>query len=188
MFDEVTEEKFAGLDIADVEKMANNYESCEFLQCNFQEADLRKIRFTDCVFLSCNFSLSQMKGASFHDCRFQNCKMLVIDWTSLNSLRSPQFLACVMTANNFSSMQIPDAVFSGSLLKDTRFREAKLRRANFSDCDLEGAEFGQCDLRDCDFRQARNYRISPLENQIKKAKFSLPEAISLLQDFGIELD
>ena len=44
------------------------------------------------------------------------------------------------------------------------------------------------DLREADFRDASGYLISPRENRLEKARFSLPEATRLLDGLGIVLD
>lgn len=43
-------------------------------------------------------------------------------------------------------------------------------------------------LTKADLRQAKNYSIRPDSNKIKKAKFSLPEAMLLLYGLDIELE
>ena len=42
-------------------------------------------------------------------------------------------------------------------------------------------------LTEADLRGARNYHVAPGENVLTKAKFSLPEAISLLYSLDIDL-
>ena len=42
--------------------------------------------------------------------------------------------------------------------------------------------------KEADFRQAVNYRFDPWQNQIRKAKFSSPEVLVLLEGFDIEVD
>lgn len=187
-FEEKEDEQFTGEDFSDSGKLADAYQNCEFNQCNFQDADLEKIRFSECTFIGCNMSLCQLKGASFNDCQFKGCKMLVLDWTLVASLRSPSFDTCVMDANNFSGMQLAYTKFTGSRLHGARFRGAKLKDAIFYGCDLQDAEIIQCDLRNCDFREASNYQISPIDNQISKAKFSFPTAVALLEAFDIVIE
>jgi hypothetical protein len=38
------------------------------------------------------------------------------------------------------------------------------------------------------FRNAKNYNIDPNNNFLKKTKFSVPEVISLLSAYDIEID
>lgn len=48
-------------------------------------------------------------------------------------------------------------------------------------------EAGQLNHFIANFIGARNYAIDPTQNTLKKAKFSLPEAMSLLRSLDIEL-
>ena len=67
------------------------------------------------------------------------------------------------------------------------FREADLSRADFSGTDLSNSLFSKTDLSGADFSQARNYHLDPGQNKLKGAKFSLPEAMSLLYAMEIDL-
>ena len=44
-----------------------------------------------------------------------------------------------------------------------------------------------CNLSKANFLEAKNYAINPQVNKIQKGKFSIPEALSLLRGFEIEL-
>jgi uncharacterized protein YjbI with pentapeptide repeats len=68
------------------------------------------------------------------------------------------------------------------------FSGATLEGAAFVDSDLSGARFVRTRLSGADFRSARNYRIDPTANRLAGARFSLPEAISLLGAFDIVLE
>jgi len=59
--------------------------------------------------------------------------------------------------------------------------------ANFDEVDLTGTIFHNSDLSKADFSNASNYDIDPKTNKIKKAKFSLPEALQLLRGFDITI-
>ncbi len=70
---------------------------------------------------------------------------------------------------------------------DVDFREANLTKANFTNTDLSKSLFINTVLKEADFRSARNYDIDASQNDIEKAKFSLPEAMSLLYSLNIVL-
>jgi len=63
-----------------------------------------------------------------------------------------------------------------------------LRSANFSGADLDGTLFNGTNLELANLRSAINYSINPELNRIRKAKFSMPEAVKLLDFFEIEID
>lgn len=72
-------------------------------------------------------------------------------------------------------------------IKEGFFANTNLYEASFQGSDLSGATFEHCDLRKCNFVDAKNYTISPIINKLEDAKFSLPEALGLLQGLGIKL-
>jgi len=74
------------------------------------------------------------------------------------------------------------------LAREVDFREADLSDAEFSGTDLSGSIFINTILDGADFRRASDYNISPTENSISKAVFSLPEAMSLLYSMDIRLE
>jgi uncharacterized protein YjbI with pentapeptide repeats len=73
------------------------------------------------------------------------------------------------------------------LAEDVDFREANLTLADLTYTDFTGSQFLRTNLSNADFLAATNYNISILSNNVKKAKFSLPEAISLLRNLDIDL-
>ena len=71
---------------------------------------------------------------------------------------------------------------------DVDFRESDLSKADFTGTDLSDSLFLGTDLTEANFRRARNYHIDPGKNNITGAKFSLPEAMSLLYSMDIDLE
>ena len=70
---------------------------------------------------------------------------------------------------------------------DVDFRETDLSQADFAGTNLCDSLFLATDLTEADLSQARNYQIDPSQNTVRKAKFSLPEAMSLLYGLDIVL-
>jgi hypothetical protein len=48
--------------------------------------------------------------------------------------------------------------------------------------------FNQSNLEKVDFRTSKNYAIDPENNRIKRAKFSYPDVLGLLDKYDIETD
>jgi uncharacterized protein YjbI with pentapeptide repeats len=67
------------------------------------------------------------------------------------------------------------------------FREADLSKADFGGSDLSDSLFLNTTLVEADLSRARNYTIAPNANELRKAKFSLPEAMSLLYNLDIDM-
>jgi uncharacterized protein YjbI with pentapeptide repeats len=70
---------------------------------------------------------------------------------------------------------------------DVDFREADCTQANFTFTDFYHSLFNKTILKEADFSDSSNYSINVFFNDIKKAKFTLPEAVNLLQSLEIEL-
>jgi uncharacterized protein YjbI with pentapeptide repeats len=81
--------------------------------------------------------------------------------------------------------KLKGTVFTNCVLSEIDFTESDLRDAVFKDCDLSGSIFDNTDLQKADFRTSFNYSIDPDRNRIKKAKFSLPAVVGLLNKYDI---
>lgn len=88
---------------------------------------------------------------------------------------------------NFSDLNMKNTSFKESKLKNNHFTNTILKGADFNRVDLSGTIFHDCDLSSADFSSSTEYDIDPRANKIKKAKFSLPEAIRLVQAFDITI-
>jgi uncharacterized protein YjbI with pentapeptide repeats len=67
------------------------------------------------------------------------------------------------------------------------FEKANLSKAILTSSDFLNSTFSNTNLSLADLTDAKNYRIDPNNNNIRKAKFSLPEAITLLDSWNIEI-
>ena len=85
-------------------------------------------------------------------------------------------------------MDIKASIFTGSIIRESDFINCNLTHANFTHADLQGSSFRNARLQQADFTGAHNYYIDPTQNNIRKAKFSTPEVLTLLAGFQIEID
>jgi uncharacterized protein YjbI with pentapeptide repeats len=69
--------------------------------------------------------------------------------------------------------------------KGVDFADADLSQADCGHTDFGESRFLHTDLTEADFVGATNYAIAPNLNVLKRTKFSLPEAMSLL--YGLEI-
>ena len=72
--------------------------------------------------------------------------------------------------------------------KEVDFIETDLTGGVFTGTDFEGSRFFKTNLTNADFKGARNYMIDARNNTLKKTKFSLPEALSLLNGLDIIIE
>ena len=171
---------------------AKEFYNCVFKACDFTKAVFRNCKFSDCRFESCNLSLVKLTGSSFFNTVFKDSKLVGVNWTEARwpgvKLPSPvQFLNCVISDSTFFGLYLKDISIRECLARDADFREADLTGADFARTDLVYSLFGNTNLTRADFTQARNYSIRISENKIKDAKFSMPEAMSLLYCLGIKI-
>jgi uncharacterized protein YjbI with pentapeptide repeats len=71
---------------------------------------------------------------------------------------------------------------------DVSFEDSNLSFVDCSGTDFENCRFARTNLTSADLRGAKNYNIDPILNTLKKTKFSMPEAMSLLYNLPIILD
>ena len=84
-------------------------------------------------------------------------------------------------------MDLRGIKFKDSLIKDSGFEECNLEKSTFDNCDLQLTVFINNNLKKANFETSRNYLIDPKQNNIEKAQFSLPEALSFLSLLPIKL-
>jgi fluoroquinolone resistance protein len=85
-------------------------------------------------------------------------------------------------------MKLMGTEFTKSIVKECSFAEADLTSASLKECDLAGTVFNNTILDKADFSGASNYQIDIRTNRLKRAKFTLPEAIALLEMLDIEIE
>ena len=131
----------------------------------------------------------KLYGCRFQDVHCRGCKIVGAEFFKCEkSFFSMNFTNCLIQYGNFSDLNMKNCTFKESKVKECHFTNTLLQGADFSDADLSGTLFHNCDLRKADFSSAIQYAIDPLTNTIKKARFSLPEAVGLLHGFGIVLE
>ena len=57
----------------------------------------------------------------------------------------------------------------------------------FDECDLSRAAFDNTIMEKADFRTSYNYSIDPERNKVRKAQFSFPHVVGLLDKYDIEI-
>lgn len=108
-----------------------------------------------------------------------------IDWTKAKNVRFLTFERCDITYSNFSFMKLPHLKLIECTAKEVDFNETDLSEGIFTKTDFTDTKFIKTNLTKADLRGAYNYGIDFNFNTLKKAKFSLPEAGSLLKSLNI---
>jgi uncharacterized protein YjbI with pentapeptide repeats len=123
---------------------------------------------------------------------FEDTKIIGVDWTEAawpkgKFLDPITFSKCVINHSTFIGLSLPEIRIIECIAHEVDFREADLSQADYAHTDLAGSLFINTNLSQADFTHARNYTINAGLNTLKKTKFSLPEAMSLLHSLDIVL-
>jgi len=184
--------RFKNLDYSKKTIKAKTIVDTTFTRCVFAEAVFQECLFHNCVFEKCDLSMLQVKNSQFTGVQFDSCKMMGINWTEAawqkgGLLRPISFHDCTLNYASFFGLKLKDLKLTHCVAREVDFGEADLTGGVFAETDFAGSIFMHTNLTEADFTSAANYRISPSDNVLKKTKFSLPEAISLLYALDIIL-
>jgi uncharacterized protein YjbI with pentapeptide repeats len=183
------DKQFEKQSYADAPYPVAEHEDCQFEACDFSNTDLSGSSFSDCGFDGCQFSMTKLRNTSFRNVIFKNCKMLGLHFEDCNPfLLSIQIENCSIKLSSFCKMNLKKMKWTNSSLHELDFSEADLSSAIFEGCDLQRSIFTGTNLEKADLRTSFNYSIEPERNRLKKAKFSLPGVIGLLDKHDIQID
>lgn len=163
------------------------FDNCTFIKCDFSKGIFTDCKFTECTFINCDLSLVKLKSCTFNDVTFENSKLLGISWSTCEEPFDVKFDLCNISQNSFHLLDLRQMKFINSLIRDTGFEECNLERALFDKCNLEQTVFISNNLQKANFETSKNYLIDPKQNDIEKAQFSLPEALSFLSLLPIKI-
>lgn len=164
------------------------FENCYLLECLFQ-----KCTFTHCTFINCDISALKVTNSKFIEVVFESSKVIGVDWTQAGKVGSYmplslKFFQSTLTYSTFFGLNLAHIEVVKCIVHEVDFTDADISEGNFRETDFLESKFHNTNLSKADFRQARNYTIDPRANIVKKAKFSLPEAMTLLSGFDIILE
>ncbi len=183
---------FDGLALKDKAVTSKTFSACVFRNCDLTGAAFRFCKFSGCRFESCNLSLVKVRGSLFSGTSFRDSKLVGINWTEASWPKialglPPQFDNCLLNDSTFFGLPLAGARITRCLAKDADFRETDLSKADLTHTDFSGALFGKTNLKAADLDQARNYAIRISDNQVKDARFSMPEAMALLYCLDVKI-
>jgi uncharacterized protein YjbI with pentapeptide repeats len=161
---------------------------CTFTNCKFAEMRFFACIFENCSFHNCDLSSATLKQTSFRGVTFIETKLTGIEWSATSVPLDVNFRQCILNYSGFIGVDLRNAEMSQCQLKEVDFTETNLSKADCRGSDFTGARFVNTNLTHTDLRKAVGYAIHPAGNILRKTKFSLPEAISLLDAFDIVLE
>jgi len=165
------------------------FSHCNFKKCDFSGYNFSGTTFADCSFVDCNLSNIKVNNASFQNVLFENCKILGIVFSTVDPLLITWvYKKCNISFCDFSNLDMKESQFLSCDITESDFIKANLTGSDFSESSLALCKFQNTNLEKVNFVGARNYYINPVNNKLKHAKFSYPEVLSLLDDFGIKVE
>lgn len=135
----------------------------------------------------------KVKYSSFSNTVFKESKIIGVNWSEASSVTGSigeplHFSKSIINHSTFSGLNLKKITIKECTAKDVDFRDADLTGSDLRDTDFIDTIFLNTNLTEANFTGAVNYSINATANKIKKAKFSLPEAMSLLYGLNIILD
>ncbi len=166
-----------------------HFSECLFIGCSLREINFSECRFNDCMFEQCDLSLISVRRCEFRQTDFRKTRISGVDWTaaiwSQLAFHSPlSFHDCDISYSTFIGLKLPGIELVNCVAKDVEFSEADLTGADFQGTVLTQSHFRNADLTRANFTNAREYQIDLLKTKVSKAKFSLPEAYTLLHSMS----
>ena len=164
------------------------YDTCTFIKCNFSGIDLSGVHFSDCVFDGCDLTTAKLVQAAFKNVTFKECKLLGLHFEDCSRfLFCLDFYNCILNLSSFNGLSLKKRKFDNCQLHEVDFTDADLSESVFTICDFRRTIFLNTNLEKADFSTSFNYSIDPESNKLKKAKFSLPAVIGLLDKYQLEI-
>lgn len=186
--DSFEDREFKNITIEQTRIVGKEFYRCGFQMCKFQGAIFQDCRFERCSFTDCDLSLVKMLNTGLFDVLFRKSKLVGIDWTKANKHMSLGFSGCNLSNSTFFGLNLSKTNLIDCQLVNVDFTEANLTRCVCKGSDFREARFNNTDLSYANFSDAHNYMIHPGSNKLKKTRFSLPDAVSLLSGLDIILD
>lgn len=159
---------------------------CTFANCTFNETVFQNCVFEDCKFQTCDLSLVKLPNTLLNSVEFIDSKMVGTDFSKTKTFQlHMSFLECIIDNANFSELNLSGINIIKCRAKDADFTNANFTKAKLDFTDFSASRFSNTNLTETDFSLSTNYDIDPADNFLKKTIFSLPDAVSLLQNLDI---
>jgi uncharacterized protein YjbI with pentapeptide repeats len=139
------------------------------------------------VFEECDLSLIRLKDTTFSNTQINGSKAIGIVWHAASNPLSVNFKNSRLSYSSFYGKNLKKMQVTDCIADETDFTNCNLIQSNFAGTDLRNAIFINTDMSQANFVNATNYSINLQNNKTKKAKFSLPEALSFLHSLDIIL-
>jgi len=161
------------------------FEHCTFYKCSLKGCTFEDCSFEKCTFNECDLSLIKFKNTALSDVQINGSKAIGIAWHTASNPITINFNNSKISYSSFFGKSYKKGQLINCLADEVDFTNCNLTQANFAGTDLKNAIFSNTDITQANFVGALNYAININNNKTKKAKFSLPEALSFLHNLDI---
>ncbi len=189
---EYDSQEFKGLSLRSGHIEGKEFTSCTFIKCSFRETAFKACKFHDCTFKGCDLSLIAPQECYFKNTQFAELQIIGVNWMDTNLANKKavfgkpvDFINCALNHSTFMGLNLKRVRLAQCLAVDVSFEEADLSGSDCTYTDFKDSRFLHTDLTEADFTGATNYSIAAGLNTLKKTRFSLPEAMSLL--YGLDI-
>lgn len=185
-------ERFENMTLTEEELIGKELTACTFVNCVLENCKFTACKIMDCSFEGCRIINPVLERSSMMDCTFSRCSLLGVNWSALLGggylIPIAALYDCQLKYNHFVEINFAKFDFSGNAIIASLFADCNLSGSRFTQCELDRTEFFRCDLTKADFRNAAGYVIDLETNVLKRARFSFPEVVNLLQATGIIIE
>ena len=176
---------FENINWEDKQIVGKTFEHCKFYKCSLKGSFFEDCIFEKTLFEECDISLIKFKDTSFNDIVVSGSKAIGIAWHHANNPLSINFENSKISYSSFYGKSLKKVRVINCVAEEVDFTNCNLTMANFEGTDCRNAIFSNTDISKSNFVGALNYTIDLATNKAKGAKFSLPEALSFLNNLGI---
>jgi len=182
------QEKLEHFSLTDMVLKQKSYEECEFIGVSLIGCKFEKSKFLNCKFIECVLSAVVPVDCNLNGVSFIGSKVIGVDWTKVEKIRDLEFNKSQINFSSFRLLALPRIKIVKCESKEVDFTETDLSHGDLKGTDFEKSRFFKTNLTYADLRGAKNYYIDARVNTLKQTRFSLPEALSLLNGLDIILE
>ncbi len=186
-----TDEQFDGLAAGERALHDAIVLGCTFTNCDLTEQSFKRTHLVDCRFEGCELSMVDLTDAVLQTVELDTCRLTGVNFAAVSRLPiipEAKLTDCDLSFATFRDMDLTMWSFVGCRLTEAEFVRCELKGVSFAGADLTRCTFQRNDLAGADLRGARGYVISPLDNNLRGMKVSLPEALGLLAAVGVAVE
>lgn len=184
-----SDQVITGWDAAQLLAHADEFEQYHFINCDFANAKLARLRFTDCLFERCNLASATLTDTGLQNVAFSECKLLGLQLSACREmLFTVHFDHCQLGYTSFAGRKMPATRFAHCTLPEADFTNTDLRQATFAHCTLPHAIFHHTQLQGADFTTATEFTLDPEANELQGCRFALTGLPGLLSKHGVVVE